>query len=309
MKQFADLAALAAYTEKQGSAVALGYFDGVHLGHQSVIGGAVDYAKKQGLIPATFTFLFQSSRTKGLNLYTEEMRRRTLNSLGMEVYAAPSFDSFRDLSAAEFVQQVLKEGFHAKAVFCGEDFRFGKGAEGDVSMLQTLCAAQKIEVFICDMALFEGEVVSSTRIRNALSAGEMERVNAMLGRPYEIAFPVRHGKQLGRTLGFPTINQIYPENMHLPKYGIYITQVLVGDKAYPSATGFGERPTVNGTGATCETFIPDFQGDLYEETPTVRFYQYIAPSRKFDNLEQLQACVFGAAEAAQKYFAEKTEQK
>lgn len=286
----------------QGSAVALGYFDGVHLGHQKVVGAAVRYARAQAVTPAVFTFTFGGVRAKGRNLYTEAARRAALRQTGVQLYAAPPFESFHALSAEAFVETVLCAGFRAKAVFCGENFRFGHGAQGDVTLLKTLCAARGVEVFICETAYYQGLPVSSTRIRAALSEGDMPAVNAMLGRTYEISFSVRHGKKLGRTLGFPTINQVYPADMHTPRYGIYITGVCLDGKEWPAATGFGERPTVNGSGATCESFIPGFEGNLYDETPAVRFYEYLAPSRKFDTLEELKSCVFEAAEAAKAYF-------
>lgn len=285
-----------------GSAVALGYFDGVHLGHQKVIGAAVAYAQKAGLTPAVFTFTFRGVRTKGRDLYTEPARRAALEKLGVSLYAAPPFESFHAFSAEAFVKQVLCAGFRAKAVFCGENFRFGQGAKGDAALLKALCAASGIEVFVCDTAYYDGLPVSSTRIRAALTEGDIPAVNAMLGRPYEIAFPVQHGRKLGRTLGFPTINQLYPAGMHTPRYGIYITGVCLNGKEWPAATGFGERPTVNGKGATCETFIPGYQGDLYDAAPTVRFYKYIAPSKKFETLAELKSCVFEAADAAVEYF-------
>ena len=191
-------------------------------------------------------------------------------------------------------------------MFCGDNFTFGKKAAGNVDMLRELCAPLGIRVQVVPMTQYQGALVSSTRIRAALAEGDIPAVNAMLGRPYRIDFAVRHGKGLGRTLGFPTINQIYPEGFAQPKYGIYITRVKVNGEWYVGATGFGTRPTVNNTGegATCETFIPDFSGQLYGEEPELEFYEYIAPSRKFDTLEELTACVNGAAAKAKAYFAE-----
>lgn len=307
MECVTDLSLAAPYAAG-GSAVALGYFDGVHLGHQKVVGEAVRYAREKGLTPAVFTFTFSGVRTKGRDLYTESARRAALRALGAALYAAPSFESFHNLSAEEFVEKVLHGVLHAKAVFCGENFRFGHAAQGDTALLKVLCARLGIAVFICGTAYYQGAPVSSTRIRAALSEGDMPLVNALLGRPYEISFPVVHGKKLGRTLGFPTINQIYPEGMHTPKYGIYITGVVLEGEERPAATGFGERPTVNGQGATCETFIPGYEGDLYDEAPVIRFYEYIAPSKKFDTLEELKNCVFEAAKAAQEYFKKRNSQ-
>ena len=293
-------------TVSRGSSVALGFFDGVHLGHQAVIRAAAQDAAQNGRAAAVFTFqLPLNSTMKGGRLQGEREKHRAMEALGVEHYMEPPFEAFCGLSPEEFVEKILRDSFDAKAVFCGDNFTFGKKAAGNVERLRALCTPLGIRVEVVPMALYEGVPVSSTRIRAALAEGDIPAVNAMLGRPYRIDFAVRHGKGLGRTLGFPTINQIYPEGFAQPKYGIYITRVKVNGQWYAGATGFGTRPTVNttGQGATCETFIPDFSGQLYGEEPELEFYQYIAPSRKFDTLEQLTACVNDAAEKAKAYFA------
>lgn len=219
----------------QGSAVAMGFFDGVHKGHQAVIQTAVEAARRQGLAPALFTFrLPPESRIKGPRLLpTEEKHRR-----------------------------------------------------------------------VAPMQMFEGRPVSSTRIRYALLHGDVPAANAMLGAPYQIDFPVQRGKGLGHTLGFPTLNQVYPAGFQTPEEGVYITRTLVDGTWYPSATGFGRRPTVSeeGAAATCETFIPGFDGQLYGQRPVVEFYAFLEPSRKFAHLDDLTACVMNAAEKARQYF-------
>ena len=154
------------------------------------------------------------------------------------------------------------------------------------------------------MQMFEGRPVSSTRIRYALLHGDVPAANAMLGAPYQIDFPVQRGKGLGHTLGFPTLNQVYPAGFQTPEEGVYITRTLVDGTWYPSATGFGRRPTVSeeGAAATCETFIPGFEGQLYGQRPLVEFYAFLEPSRKFAHLDDLTACVMNAAEKARQYF-------
>ena len=159
---------------------------------------------------------------------------------------------------------------------------------------------------VLPMAQFEEKPVSSTRIRTALEGGDIPAANAMLGMPYAIRFTVHHGAGLGRTLGVPTINQLYPQGFQLPRYGIYITRTRIGDRWYPSATGLGTRPTVNSdeSKVTCETFIPGFTGDLYGTDPVVEFHAYLSPSKKFDTLDELRECIDHAAQRAQEYFAE-----
>ena len=290
----------------RGSAVALGFFDGVHIGHQSVIGAAVACARAEGLAAGVFTFrLPLSHRLKGGRLQTGADKRRVMEDLGVQVYLEPPFEAVCDQSPEEFVDQILVGAFHARAVFCGDNFTFGKKAAGNVDTLRALCGPRGIRVVQVEMARWQGQSVSSTRIRAALEAGDLADANAMLGRPYRIDFPVRHGQGLGRTLGFPTINQIFPDGFIQPRYGIYITRVQVNGAWYPGATGLGTRPTVNLTGKnpTCETFIPGFAGDLYGAAPALEFYEYLAPSRKFPSVEALRACVQDAAAKAAAYFA------
>lgn len=290
-----------------GSAVALGFFDGVHLGHQAVICAAAAYGKQHGLAPAVFTFrLPLGSGMKQGRICTEENKHQLVEQLGVQCYLEPAFEEFCSLSPDEFVQDVLHGMLSARAVFCGQDFSFGKKAAGNIETLKNLCAPLGIKVHIVPMAEYEGDTISSSRIRAALKAGDIPAANAMLGRPYCIAFPVVHGKGLGRTLGFPTINQIYPEGFVAPKHGIYITRVLLNGRWHAGATGFGTRPTVNESGQnpTCETFISNYAGELYETSPQLEFYKHIAPVQKFETLEELAACVQGAAAQAVRYFAQ-----
>lgn len=292
----------------KASSVALGFFDGVHLGHRAVIRAAVELAEKEGYEAAVFTFGLPLANTlKGGRICTEAEKRRQLEGLGVHHYLNPSFEEFKDLSPEDFVNVVLAKICRAKAVFCGSNFTFGKKAAGNVALLKELCAPLGIRVFEVPMTIWQGEPVSSTRIRKALEAGDMPAVNAMLGRPYQVEFPVQHGKGLGRTLGFPTINQIFPEGYMTPKEGIYITLTMVLPGVWlPSATGFGRRPTVDKAGAapTCETFIAQYEGDLYDECPRVQFFEYLAPTQKFESLEALSACVKGAAAKSVDYHHE-----
>lgn len=302
MKVYSELAPLGA---ARGTAVALGFFDGVHIGHQAVIRAAARHAGARGLAPAVFTFsLPLKNAMKGGRICPESEKHRQMEALGAAFYMEPPFEQFRALSPERFVRDVLAGLCRAKAVFCGDNFTFGARAAGNVDTLKELCAPLGIEVHIVPMALYEGVPVSSSRIRAALEAGDIPAVNAMLGRPYRIDFEVRHGQGLGRTLGFPTINQVYPEGFVMPRFGIYITRVGIGEEWYAGATGLGTRPTVNQTGGgpTCETFIPGFEGQLYDESPAVEFYQYIAPSRRFADLAGLTACVQDAAARALAYF-------
>lgn len=284
-------------------ALALGYFDGVHLGHRAVIEAAAQVARQEGLALAVFTFaLGQKPGVETALLQTEEQKRRALAELGVEYCFSPPFESFRGLGPQQFFDEVLVKACRAQALFCGQDFAFGQNRAGDAAALQKMSTAENIEMQTVPTAEFEGQPISSTRIRAALASGDMRKVNAMLGRPYEIAFPVVHGQHLGSSLGFPTINQVFPQGLQAPRMGVYVTKTQVGDKEWPSATGYGSRPTVGGQNPTCETFIPGFSGDLYGTSPRVKFYEYMAEAQKFETPQVLAEAVQGWARQAVEYF-------
>ena len=290
------------------SAVALGYFDGVHLGHRAVLSAARAWAQGHGAATAVFTFtLPPHAALKGAHILQDEEKRSRLSACGAEVVLCPPFEAFRALSCEAFVAQVLCGALGAKAVFCGPNFTFGSGRAGDAHLLRKLCAARGIEVHVVPLACWQGQVVSSTRIRAALAQGDMPAVNVMLAQPYAVSLPVRHGRGNGRQWGFPTINQVYPGGLLVPREGVYISRVTLADgTVHPGATGLGSRPTVNddATKVTCETFIPGFTGDLYGTDPVVEFHAYLSPSKKFDTLDELRECIDHAAQRAQEYFAE-----
>lgn len=289
----------------EGTALALGFFDGLHTGHKAVISAAVNEARKAKLAPAVFTFSMNGEGPKGDLLLTPEQKHRALEEFGVEFCFEPGFSSFHDLSPRQFFDQMLVGQYKAKAVFCGEDFGFGAKRAGNAALLGGFCAEAGILFNALPMAYWRGAAVSSSRIRRALAAGQIEEANTMLGRPYEIELPVRHGKGLGHTLGFPTLNQVYPEGMQAPKYGVYITQTLIDGRAWPSATGYGTRPTVNGEQPTCETFVPGFSGNLYGARIRVRFYKYLSGSVKFESAEKLADAVREWAGEALAFFKDK----
>ena len=268
-----------------GSAVALGYFDGVHLGHRRVLGAAVEYAAAHGLTPAAFTFSLPGGQSlKGGRILSAGQKHARVAALGITAYMEPPFESFRSLSPEDFVNKILVECFAAKAVFCGDNFTFGAYAAGNV--------------------------VSSTRIRAALEEGRIEDANAMLGAPYCIDWPVRHGKGIGTSkLGKPTINQNYPADALQPCTGVYLTRIWLNGRWWPSATGIGRRPTVDAVNApvTCETYVPGYHGDTYGQTPVLEFHHYLCAVRKFGTLQELADLIETAAQQSIAYFAAKEE--
>ena len=286
-------------------AAALGYFDGVHLGHRRVLGAAVEAARQGGMDSGVFTFVFGGENPiKGDAILSPAERRHRIAGLGLDWYYCPDYDSFCDLTPEQFVDEVLIGRMNAAAVFCGDNFTFGQGGAGNVPLLRRLCAARGITVTVVPMEQWGGRPVSSTRIRELLRAGQVEQANEMLGAPYALVAPVAHGKQIGGAkLGFPTINQRYAAGMLLPRSGVYLTQAVVAGRRYPAATGLGDRPTVDGTDITCESFLIGFDGNLYGDEVRLEFFHYLEPTRRFDSLEGLRDCIADAASRSNAFFA------
>ena len=302
---------MAPVTDTRGCAVALGYFDGVHCGHRMVLGGAVRYADENNLAPAAFTFELPGNQTlKGGRILSPTQKHVRVASLGIQQYLEPPFEAFRDLSPEDFVEKVLVECFHAKAVFCGNNFTFGARAAGNVELLHALCEPRGIAVHIVPMAQYGAQAVSSTRIRAALEDGRLDDANAMLGAPYAIDWTVTHGKGVGTSrLGTPTVNQNYPPDALQPCAGVYLTRIHLQDRWWPAATGIGKRPTVDDSAnaaVTCETYVPDFSGNLYGQNPVLEFHRYLCPVRKFHNLQELSDLIRRAARESKAYFAAQT---
>ena len=307
MQTYATLTPISA---PKGCAVALGYFDGVHCGHRAVMDAAVQYAAAHGCAPAAFTFELPEGQTlKGGRILSAAQKHARMADTGVEICLEPPFEMFRALSPEQFVQDVLVQCLHAKAVFCGDNFTFGARAVGNTALLRKLCAKYGITVEIVPMAQYGGQTVSSTRIRAALEEGRIDDANAMLGAPYAIDWPVTHGKGVGSAkLGTPTMNQNYPAGTLQPCCGVYITRIRLGGRWYPAATGIGRRPTVDSAAdavVTCESYVPDFCGDVYGEAPVLEFYKYLCPVRKFNSMDELAALIRHAAAESQAYFAAK----
>lgn len=281
------------------TAVALGYFDGVHLGHRAVISAAVEHARANGLKSAVFTFSLQNT-SRGGDILSEGERLARIETLGVDYCICPPAEVFYGKDPQWFVGEVILGAFNARAVFCGEDFTFGKGKAGTAQVLSALCAQKGCEVTLVESVCEGGEKVSSTRIRELLVAGEMPRAAALLGAPYTIDFPVQHGKKLGRTIGVPTINQLYPPAILPPRQGVYASSVEIGGEIYPAATGFGTRPTVEENAAvpSAETYILGFEGDLYGENVRTTLHKFLWPTKKYDNVQQLAQMIHRAAEAS-----------
>ncbi len=275
------------------SAVALGLFDGVHLGHRHVL-ERVRAQRNNGMKPSVFTFSTESIGVKHdaalYYLYPTAQKCRLLRDCGMEWVSHHPFAEICDMTGEEFVQQILVERFSAAYVCCGQDFRFGRNAAWHVQDLQRFGTQYGFAVEIAEDVLVDGQSVSSSRIRRLLQNGEIAAANALLAAPYTIEQEVVHGAQLGRTIGFPTINQVFAEGQLVPKFGVYASETIVGGVKYPSITNVGRKPTVAYDGCPlAETYIIGAQGDFYGNTLPVALLQFLRPEMKFSSVEALTA--------------------
>ncbi len=263
--------------------VALGYFDGGHTGHRALLRETIKRAAAYECDSAVFSF--PSLPTKGGELLSSlDGRLAFFEEMGIGTVILAAFDEVRTMSAEAFVSDILKERCAARLAVCGFNYRFGHGASGDGD---TLCRLLP-ESVVLPPTLFDGAPVSASRIRTALSNGDMEAASKMLGRPYTVKGKVTHGKAMGATLGFPTAN-IRPETL-LPRLGVYKTEVKVDGVSYAGLSDVGVRPTVEGGGEVrVETFLPHFSGDLYGATLSVSFLSFLREEKRFASTDELAA--------------------
>lgn len=271
-------------------AVALGRFDGVHLAHTAVIKSTVQ-KESEGLTPAVFTFCDNPNKATPMLLSTEEEKQSLIDSCGIKILVNATFDSVRNLSAEEFVSLVLKDSLNAKAVFCGYNYRFAKGAEADVNTLRTLCEKEGIPVTCVDEYICGDTTVSSTAIRKLLSEGNVLRAKELLGRSYTLKGKVIHGNAIGRTIETPTLNLDVAKDKLLPRFGVYATRAHIGEKTFDCVTNIGLKPTVGSDTPTVEVYLLDTKGDFYEKEVTLELVSFIRDEQKFENLSELKEAI------------------
>lgn len=275
---------------KNRTAVAMGFFDGLHIGHRTVINRAVSF-KERGLASTVLTFDSLSSLSKlsdGDRILFDDLKYKMLEDIGIENIYRPSFNKLRDMTAEEFVKNILCDKLNAEVVICGFDFRFGRGASGDTDTLKELCANYDIEVIVIPAIYVDGMIVSSTKIREFIKNGEIERANALLGYDFNFKLEVVHGRKFGRIINAPTINQILPDMMILPKFGVYSSMTIINGTEYLSITNIGMNPSVGKNKLPqAETHIIDYDGDLYGEFINVALTGFIRGELKFNSLDEL----------------------
>lgn len=291
--------------------LALGSFDGVHIAHTELCHKCIQLKDHIGA-QLSGAFCFSENPLQYLTnevpayLTTWQQKSELLLKTGLDFVIVASFPSFKDMEADEYIN-FLKDTFGCIGVCCGYNFRFGKGGKGDYESL--VCAFGKEHSFVlCKMTLGQTQI-SSTQIRQYISQGKMDDVCSMLGYNYSITSPVVEGKKLGRTIGFPTINQVFDSGMAIPLFGIYAVLCTLDDGSiYTGVANVGIRPTVSNAidshEVNCETYIHNFNMNLYGQTVKTEFCHFLRPERKFNSIEELTKQIQSDSEHAIEYFTQ-----
>jgi riboflavin kinase/FMN adenylyltransferase len=287
------------------SAVAVGNFDGLHLGHRRILARLCTLAAERGLRSLVLTFHPHPERALGKKsvrmIDTTEQRLERLGGTCVDAVVVTAFDkSFSQLGCRAFVEEVLGSRLGAREVVVGRDFRFGRNRRGDTTRLKSLGLPAGLGVHVVPPAVLDGRVVSSSAVRWLLGSGRVEAAARLLGRPHEIAGRVVRGQSRGRLLGYPTAN-LETSNEILPG-GVFITETVRKGRAHPSLTSIGTNPTFGPHRLAVETLLLDYRGSLYGTELTVRFLRKVRPIRKFRDGEALAARIAQDVDEARAYF-------
>ena len=294
---------------KERTIYALGFFDGVHRGHQVLMETCRTLADRHGCRAGVVTFrthpdTLVQGHTPALLMTAAHRERILKEKFHMDTVVTLPFDEqLRSMPWLQFLL-MLSEQYGAVGFVCGDDFRFGYRGQGTSALLSEYCTVENLPHAVVPEQMVDGRRVSSTYIRSQIECGDMETAVRFLGRPFTISGMVVHGHQLGRTLGIPTANLRLPAQLVVPRFGVYACRAVVDGVSYPAVTNVGTRPTVNGVGVTVEPWILDFEGDLYDREITLEFYKFLRPETKFESLAALQAEIQHNAEQTRAYFSE-----
>lgn len=287
---------------------ALGFFDGVHIGHGALLRECRCLAERSGCLAGVVTFgshpdtLVRGSTPRLINTpYDREKLLRERFSMDT-VVTLPFDEGMRSMQWRDFLSMLVRE-YGAAGFVCGEDFRFGDRGLGTARLLLDTCGEWGLPGAVVPEQTLDGIRVSSTYIRGQIEAGDMATAVRFLGHPHILSGRVIHGRQLGRRLGIPTANLRLPEGLAAPKFGVYACRCHIDGKTYPAVTNIGTRPTVEGSGVTVEPWILDYRGDLYDRELTLEFHFFLRPEQKFPSLEALKAEIFRNAEETREYFS------
>lgn len=277
---------------KYDTYIALGSFDGLHKGHLTLMYELVKLSKENGAKSMVYTFANHplsviTPNSKPKILMTNEKKLKVLESLGIDLVCLDKFDNeLMSKTPEEFIKMLLDK-FNAKGFIVGFNYRFGYKNKGDIKLLEELGEKYNFTVSVLDAYKEKGCIISSTKIREFIAKGEIEMANELLTREFLLTGEVVKGKQLGRTIGFPTANLKVDESLVLPKIGVYYTNVEIDGEIFKGITSVGNNPTVNGEKITVETYILNFSKDIYGKHIKVYFIESIRGQIKFDSLDEL----------------------
>lgn len=286
--------------------ITFGKFDGVHRGHKLLL-DALLKKKEENLEGVVFTFDIPPRKKvegdRGEVLTTNEEKLHIFENLGVDyVIECPFTDEIRNMEAVEFIRMIV-EKLHVKCMVVGTDFHFGHQRAGNYRLLQEYAEKLGYEVLVIDKMKSEGKDISSTGVRDNIKEGKIEKANELLGYPYFVQGIVEHGNEIGRTIGFPTINLIPDEDKLLPPFGVYITKVLIGGEEYCGITNVGCKPTIEGENPVgVETHVLDFSDDVYDMSVEVEFLHRIRAEVKFQSIDELKAQLQQDIKIANIYF-------
>lgn len=294
----------------RGTVLTLGVFDGLHLGHQRIMQTVVESAKANKLVPTVITFdphprtVLHPENSPPL-LQTLDQRLANFEVLGIKQAIVVRFDKdFAAQDAETFLHDIVHERLQAREVFLGKGFAFGKNRSGNITLLREM--SRQLGFFADEVAevRLRGQRISSSKIRQLLAEGKVNLARRMLGRPYGVEGQIIHGFERGRTIGFPTAN-LHPHNRVIPKYGVYATANLIDGKWRRSITNVGVRPTFEDEkNPSIESYVFDFDGDLYGDVLRVRFLHRIRDERKFSGIDELKAQIELDTRRALNYFSQ-----
>ncbi len=269
-----------------GTSVAIGNFDGVHKGHTKLLKKLSEISKAFGLISLVYTFSEHPQKSKAITDLSEKIE--IIENLGVDILYLEDFEKVKDLYPEEFIKDILIDKLNAKHIVIGENNRFGKNAEGDAELLKKLSEKYGFSVTVVKHVYIDGVLCSSTEIRKCIENGNVKKANELLGRNYKISGDVISGKKLGRTYGFPTANLKFSYTKVTLKSGVYATNVCFGEKVYRAITNVGTTSFDETEIKRIETFIIDFEGDLYGKTINIEFIEKMRDFIPFENIKELE---------------------
>lgn len=272
--------------------IALGSFDGLHMGHLSLINKTIELAKENNIKSMVFTFknhpltVINSDIAPKLIISNDE-KTKLLKNLGIDILNYAEFNNeFMKINPEDFICNLLKH-YNAKGFVVGFNYRFGYKNLGDVDLLKSLSEKYNFDIYIVKPVKVNGEVISSSKIRHLISEGDITKANYFLTRPFMLEGKVIKGKQLGRKINFPTINLDYDRNIVLPKGGVYFTSIEYNNEKFKGITNIGYNPTVRDKKLSIETHMLDFNKEIYNENVKVFFHKRIRDEKKFESVEKL----------------------